>query len=112
MSSCDLNPMKEEDGMRMSILGKEWTVVEVKRIEGDGNMGRALQVPLRIYLRKDMPPDNMKEVLIHEIVEAINMELEVGLNEKQVTAVSIGLNSCSALRLDLLSGIRGIIDRP
>jgi len=95
-----MSEMKIRDSIR--ILGTDFKIKYVERY-GDVDMedGHLLQGQLRnskceIVIKKEMHEDGTTSTLIHEIVEALNVRLSIGLSEQQIEILEGGLFSVLA----------------
>ena len=75
---------------KLKVLGLDY---EVKLIEGDeahyfGTHDGNTQI---IRLNANKHKDQVASTLLHEIIEAINMHLDLGLSHPQISALEIGL---------------------
>lgn len=79
---------------RLSILGKPWRVYP-KPVAGlgDGDVGQCFNESLEIYADGRLCEDQWQSTVTHEVIEAINMELELGLTHTQICGIEIGLHS-------------------
>lgn len=76
----------------IEILGVEYGLGAFSsHARDDGSMGRCDEKKGSIVVAEDMPPGVRESTLLHEIVHAVSGMLQVGLNEKQVGALSAGL---------------------
>jgi hypothetical protein len=64
---------------------------EVKTKEGEVLSGMLDADGNRIFLCETLKPDDMKEVLLHELIHAIDKVMSIGLREKEVHQVSVGI---------------------
>lgn len=85
----------------MDILGKTYFVNVVRDPEGfsEHQAGYATPIDSTITIREEMQPCNKREVLLHEILHVIDIELGIGLEEEQITALSSGLFQSLSARL-------------
>ena len=75
----------------MKILGAEWTVVE-RDLQGI-NWGTMSVGRQEICLEATMRPDTKLSTLLHEIIEALNSQLELKLAHRTISQLEAGLFS-------------------
>ena len=77
---------------KVKILGKRYRIDTVPNSNLDPrNQGHILHTTGRITLLDGMAPDATRETLLHECIHSIVDNLQLGLEEKQVGALSAGL---------------------
>jgi hypothetical protein len=80
--------------MMIRILGMDYQVHEVAELGEAGTAG-AVDNQLHILFlggdRSDMPPGEAAEIMLHEIIHAIDYRLNLGLEESQVHRLSAAL---------------------
>lgn len=57
----------------------------------DGKYGYADHGRMRIRLREDNPPDEMRETALHEVLHFLDEAVQAGLTEEQVRRLARGL---------------------
>lgn len=57
----------------------------------DDRFGDHSQVELKVRVREDLPPDEERESLLHELCHAVDEQLGLGIREKRIRAFSVGL---------------------
>lgn len=82
--------------MKVNVLGCDYTIVHDKsmvsqRSETVCGLGRCDHESQKISLNPSMPKAGQGSTLVHEVIEAINGELELALDHKQITGLSCGL---------------------
>lgn len=77
----------------IKILGYEYTVQQRSPPEGipTDSFGGCDFAKGTIYCSKDIPSNLQESTLLHEILEALNYHLELGLKHSQITALEAGL---------------------
>lgn len=75
----------------MKILGNEYEIIEADATIMDDKIGLCDTINHRIYLREGLNQSVLKSTLIHEIIHAIDLAMQIGLEEKQVEALGNGL---------------------
>ena len=85
--------------MNLQILGKEFTV-SVERsnnidvwTQEDRTLGCCLASRGLILLNPDQSEESINCTLLHEIIEAVNEMLELGLEHRQITGLDAGIYS-------------------
>lgn len=73
----------------LRILGKEWTIEQVDEIHAA--FGLCHKSKLKIQIEKGLKEDLQLDILIHEVMHAIDWSMNTGLTEAQNTALSTGL---------------------
>ena len=79
--------------MKVTILGKQYDVIEVSEARSGGNLGSASQSYQTIMVNKSIGKDQKKETLLHEVIHIIDQELKIGLSEENVCRLAVGLYS-------------------
>ena len=78
--------------MKIKIFGKDYEFKKIKNFYIDGSKcWGGCRLGVGIYLEKEAPKDLQESTLIHEIIEAINWELELNLEHNKITALESGL---------------------
>lgn len=77
--------------MNIRILGKVYTVQLVGKSDLPNDYGECNNELQLIKIREDISPENKKDVLLHEVVHAIDFAMNLDLTERQVHAVATGL---------------------
>jgi hypothetical protein len=77
----------------IKVLGYTYTVQQKKPPEGipSDSFGGCDFAGGTIYCSKEIPKDLQESTLLHEILEALNYHLELGLKHPQITALEAGL---------------------
>jgi len=76
----------------LTILGYEYSLDKEKALEDmEGNVGFCDFDHLQMRVANDVPSDVRNSTLIHEIIEAVNYHLEVGLTEQKIKQLEVGL---------------------
>lgn len=85
---------------RVRILGLEYTVrfvgkdhPELNDDSGKSYYGTISHETNEIFVRTGTTMDRKKEVVLHEVLHAISVELDLGLKEKQISRLTHGLFS-------------------
>jgi hypothetical protein len=78
----------------MDILGYNYTIDNSKPLsEMDGNVGFCNFDQKLIRVANDVDFDVRLSTLLHEVLEAINYHLEVGISEAQIKQLEVGLHT-------------------
>ncbi len=84
--------MKKEAITTVRIMGMEIKVVPNKRIAVERfAAGEYNQTQCEIAIATDMAPSLQGEVLVHEIIEAVNARLDIDMPHDKLTALASGL---------------------
>jgi hypothetical protein len=76
----------------MRILAYDYKIVGTTTAIADSTyMGRHDSYELTIYICTGMQKQHRESTMIHEIIEAINWQLKLGLKEKQIIGLESGL---------------------
>jgi hypothetical protein len=81
----------------LKILGKTYALRFVDRVELEGGdpketlMGLCSDGKQDIQVSIHQPPDALKDTLLHEIIHAIDYQMQLGLKERQVHCLASGL---------------------
>jgi hypothetical protein len=84
----------ELDGKTIDILGQNWKIVlllDLKDSDGNSADGLCDEQALTIFLTPNAPSERIKEVLLHEIIHAVDSVFSLELSETQVTKLARGL---------------------
>lgn len=75
---------------KLKILGHEYTVklVDLNETDKFGSMNPNTNT---IRINRNKAPSQQESTLLHEIIEALNCNLELGLDHKQITGLEAGL---------------------
>lgn len=78
----------------MRILGYDYRIdLDKTMTQLGGNAGMCNLDSNVIQIGSDLPSIDVKSsVMLHEIIEAINYHLEIGLDERQVKCLEVGLH--------------------
>ena len=77
----------------LKIGGQIFTVTIENRSKESGidKLGTCYGSKNRIWLDTEQPETQMESTLIHEIIEALNWQLNIGLEERQICQIEAGL---------------------
>jgi len=73
------------------ILGQEFAIKYKRDKKKRDYIGKCFPNANKIYLVKDLSQDKLEETFIHEIIEAINFNLELKLKHRQITALAVAI---------------------
>jgi hypothetical protein len=74
---------------RLDILGKQWSV-SVEKID-DGDYGVCKHSATKITVHPEQTPDCMRDTLLHEVMHAIDIEMQTRMGERRVRLMATGL---------------------
>jgi len=77
--------------VNIRILGKTYTVQFVDRKDLPNDYGECNDEQQLIKIRTDISDENKKDVLLHEVIHAIDFAMSTELTERQVHAIATGL---------------------
>lgn len=77
--------------MKVKIVGKTYDIQYVEKADLPNDMGECNDEALLIKIRSDIPQQNQQDVLLHEIIHAVDYAMNTEMTEKQVHAISTGL---------------------
>ena len=78
----------------LKIAGLEYEVILADNLIIErGNTGECNTLKQTISLERANRPDKQKEVLLHEILEAINGHYNIGMDHHQLSLVSVAINA-------------------
>lgn len=90
----------------LNILGYPYTVIsDILLQDMSGNIGYCNFDKQWIQVAKDVANEARNSTLLHEVMEALNYHLEIGLSEAQIKQLEVGLHqvmSDSGISLDPL----------
>lgn len=75
----------------LRILGKTYKVKFVDKVDEEDSLGLCKAAEQEILLRIDQPQDCLRDTLLHEIVHALDYQLHLGLKERQVHCIAMGI---------------------
>ena len=79
--------------MKLNILGYSYVLDVSKNLEEmDGNVGYCNFDRKELQVANDVDTDVRRSTIIHEIIEALNYHLGIGLQESQVKQLEVGLH--------------------
>jgi hypothetical protein len=73
---------------KVTILGQEFDVLLVKD-KGKNFVGRCFPNANKIELIEDLPKDKLAHTFLHEVIHAIDLNLNMGLKHKQVDTLAL-----------------------
>jgi len=77
---------------KLNILGYTYTIDMTKALEEmEGNVGFCDFDNLQLRVANDVPHGVKCSTILHEIIEAVNYHLEIGLKEPQIKQLEVGL---------------------
>jgi hypothetical protein len=77
---------------KINILGYNYTIDTTRPLEEmEGNVGYCDFDKLELRVANDVPEDAKNSTIIHEIIEAVNYHLEIGLEESQIKQLEVGI---------------------
>jgi predicted Zn-dependent protease len=81
---------------KFKLFGQEWSIRMGTELELDTDLGRCVVDQNLILLNDTQTEASLRHTLTHELIHAVEQKLHLGLKEKQVDLLALGL-------LDLLS---------
>lgn len=77
----------------LKIVGKRYTIAKAKRASealiGHNGMCRSNQ--LSIHFADDLPPDEQADTVLHEVIHAVDHQMDTELTETQVRRIATGV---------------------
>ena len=85
--------MADEDSLpkRVNLLGKYYAIERVDVVDAEGNVGEADDKKQRIRVLDQQGFENERDTVLHEIVHALDYQLQLHLKEQQVHLLGTGL---------------------
>lgn len=82
------------DGKKIKILGHEYILRQKDAyiVESGGNTGQCNNYLQVITIANELPLSGQHEVLIHEVIEALNYRLELGLEHHKIAVLGEALH--------------------
>ena len=78
----------------VNILGKKYTiVVDTEAMIRNGTLGMVDVDVACIVIRDNVPVQTVEDTILHEVVHAIDKELNLGFDEPMVSRLAVGLHS-------------------
>lgn len=77
---------------KIRILGHKYSVTyDQDKLDAQENRGECDPLGNEIVIDEVMPVSSQMETLWHEILEAVNFRLEIGLEHKQISSIAAAL---------------------
>lgn len=76
---------------RVQILGQEFKIEFIKDSKKTDFVGRCFPNANKIQLVEDLPDDKLFQTYLHEVLHAIDINLNMGLKHKQIDTLSVAL---------------------
>ena len=73
------------------ILGQDFTIEFIKDRKKLDYVGRCYPNANKIELVEDLPDDKLFQTYLHEVLHAIDINLNMGLKHKQIDTLSVAL---------------------
>ena len=73
------------------VIGKTFAIEYVEAVDDEGNSGEHRRDDQLIKIKLKQHPETLRETLLHEVIHAIDEQLDLGMKEKQVHRIAIGL---------------------
>lgn len=80
----------------LQVLGLRYEVALLKETMPSNAAGQMLAFKALIKVDEDAAPERRRAVLMHEIVEAINFELDLNLKHRAITSLATAINQVLA----------------
>ena len=77
--------------MNIRIGGIRYEVEYVDSHEISGSLGRFMSNPAKMLIAAHAAQDVQKSTLLHEVIEALNFQMELGLKHRQIMSLEHGL---------------------
>ena len=81
--------MKRPD--RVRVMGKVYSITYIENSDAIESNGVCKNDTLSILIADELPPDEERDTLLHEIVHAVDNQISIGLTEKKVRQIATGL---------------------
>jgi hypothetical protein len=97
----------------INILGKTYTLHYKNNLARDHNAkGESCGNAQFINIDPTLCPDGQEETFIHEIIEQLNCNLDLGLNHQNISSIAIGLYQVFSANPDIFGKINLGLDEP
>ena len=73
------------------VIGKTFAIEYVEAVDDEGNSGEHRRDDQLIKIKLKQHPETLRETLLHEVIHAIDEQLDLGMKEQQVHRLAIGL---------------------
>lgn len=73
------------------VIGKTFTIHYVDKVDDDDSSGEQRRDQQLIKVKTGQHPETLRETLLHEIIHAIEEQIDLGMKERQVHSLAIGL---------------------
>ncbi len=81
-------------GERMKILGYRYRIIRKHNIDDLGAMGTFRAKPQKISIASDLTQQQVESTMLHEIIEALNYHLALGLEHPVIMRLEAALYQC------------------
>lgn len=75
----------------INVLGKTYSVLYVEKVDEKDSCGDHDAGVLEIKIKASMHQDVIAETMLHELTHAVEEQLDLGMREKQVHGLSVGM---------------------
>ena len=89
----------------IKILGKTYEICYSpidEELSADTKLGKCDWTTGKIYAQTELKDDVLFDVVLHEIIHALNFDMEIGLEEKQINTIASGLQAVIMDNFELL----------
>jgi hypothetical protein len=93
----------------VNILGYTYTLKRGATVDEMGAMGRMIPGALTILIACDLTRQQSESTVIHEVIEAVNHALDLGLQHNQISGIEVALyGALTAAGVDLSPLVEGV----
>jgi hypothetical protein len=84
--------MKDAAGPQsVVVIGKTFTIEYVEKVDDDDNSGECDDAAQIIKVNRKQHAESIKDTLLHEVIHAVERQLDLRMKEKQVHALAVGM---------------------
>lgn len=75
----------------IQVLGKTYAVEFVDKVDDKDSFGEHEMSTQKIKIKNEQHHESSRETLLHEVIHAVEEQLDLGMKEKQVHGLAVGL---------------------
>ena len=91
------------------VIGKTFAIEYVEAVDDEGNSGEHRRDDQLIKIKLKQHPETLRETLLHEVIHAVEEQLDLGMKERQVHSLAIGLFQVLRENRDLVEFITAAV---
>lgn len=91
------------------VIGKTFAIEYVDKVDDEDSAGEHRRDAQLIKVRVGQHPETLRETLLHEVIHAVEEQLDLGMKERQVHSLAIGLFQVLRENRDLVEFITAAV---